>query len=145
MTPIADVHDALRAKAICVIASDADHPLHAAVDEYLRRPPLARLTRQGWLRGACGLVRSVCGRHTVRRAASWKPTPPATSSRWKFLLDCFDRSARDLPSGVANGLFEELLSELTSEQTQKCAILATDGSVLESEPRTGWGCVLTPT
>ena len=142
MKPIADVHEALRAKAICVIASDADHPLHASVDEYLRRPPLARLTRQGWLRGASSLVRSVCGRHTVRRAPSWKPTPADVRSRWDFHLDCFDRSARDLPNGVANGLFEELLSELASKQTQQCAILATDGSVLVSEPRTGWGCVL---
>ena len=58
------------------------------------------------------------------------------------MIDCFDRSARDLPTGEANSLFEELLHDLMSKQTQECAILATDGSVVVSEPRTGWGCVL---
>ena len=85
VAPVADVHEALRAKAICGIASDSGHPLHSTVDEYLRRPPRARLTRQGWLRGVTSFVRSVCGRHTVRRVPSWQPTSETTRNRWTFL------------------------------------------------------------
>ena len=137
---ICDIHEQMRAKAICRIAADTGHPLHNTVDQMLTVPPRARLERTGWIRGGVKQVRNICGRHTIRREPEWKETPVSTQSKWSFHIDRFGRSDRELPPSLVDALFEDFLSEIQSQQDDPTVILATDGSVKATEPRSGWGC-----
>ncbi|KAF0304940.1 putative RNA-directed DNA polymerase from transposon BS [Amphibalanus amphitrite] len=78
---IVDLHEVLRARAVCIVASDCGHPLHGFVDQALARAPLARLQRTGWLRDGTKALRGLCGRHKIRRSHLWSATPPATRCR----------------------------------------------------------------
>ncbi|KAF0309479.1 putative RNA-directed DNA polymerase from transposon BS [Amphibalanus amphitrite] len=74
---IVDLHEVLRARAVCIVASDCGHPLHDFVNQALARAPLARLQRTGWLRDGTKALRGLCGRHKIRRSHLWSATPPA--------------------------------------------------------------------
>ena len=139
---IVDLHEVLRANAVCVIAADRSHPLHDFVDQALTRAPLARLQRTGWLRGATKDLRGLCGRHKIRRSHLWSATPLATRSRWSFRIDLFSRTDRELPPQVVDAMFEEVLADISNELPKPLVVLATDGSVTSSTPRSGWGCVM---
>ncbi|XP_043195193.1 uncharacterized protein LOC122366724 [Amphibalanus amphitrite] len=139
---IVDLHEVLRARAVCIVASDCGHPLHDFVDQALARAPLARLQRTGWLRDGTKALRGLCGRHKIRRSHLWSATPPATRCRWTFKIDLFSRTDRELPPHVVNAMFEEVLADTSSELPQPLVVLATDGSVTTSTPRSGWGCVM---
>ena len=116
--------------------------MHGFVDQALARAPLARLQRTGWLRDGTKALRGLCGRHKIRRSHLWSATPPATRCRWTFKIDLFSRTDRELPPHVVNAMFEEVLADTSSELPQPLVVLATDGSVTTSAPRSGWGCVM---
>ena len=125
---IVDLHEVLRARAVCIVASDCGHPLHGFVDQALARAPLARLQRTGWLRDGTKALRGLCGRHKIRRSHLWSATPPATRCRWTFKIDLFSRTDRELPPHVVNAMFEEVLADTSSELPQPLVVLPNIGS-----------------
>ena len=84
----------------------------------------------------------LCGRHKIRRSHLWSATPLATRSRWSFRIDLFSRTDRELPPQVVDAMFEEVLADISNELPKPLVVLATDGSVTSSTPRSGWGCVM---